>query len=61
MAQFLVEIPLRVTRENTAPVDRSIKFEVEAEDEDDAVEFMGLLLVNELDDAELTDIEPVLS
>ncbi len=67
MPKFLVEIPIRVTREKQFVVDheatheRTIKFHIEAEDEQDASDFLGLLLMNELDADETDDIEPVLS
>ncbi len=67
MPSFLVEIPVRVTRDREFGVDheptqeRAVKFRVEAEDEDDAVGFVGLLLINALEPEEEDTVEEVLS
>ncbi len=56
MPKYVVEIPVRITREKAFGVDfeptldKAVKFELEADDENDAVEFVGLLLMNMLDD-----------
>ncbi len=67
MARFLVEIPVRVTREPAFAIDyeptqeRAVKFTVDAEDEDEAVEIVSLLLLNEIEADDADDVIQVLS
>ncbi len=61
MPKFLIEIPVRITPEGGAVQEHAVKFHVLAEDANDVLEFIGLLLMNELDDGETEDIEPVWS
>ncbi len=63
MIKFIVEIPVRVTRDKAFAVDheptldRTVKFHVEADDEEEAVQLVGLLLAGELELEDDVDID----
>lgn len=56
MADFVVEIPVRIGGK-----DRTIKFGVEAEDENDALERVALMLLNQLEPEEEDTVDVILS
>ncbi len=64
MAKFNIEIPVRITRECEFAVDYeptqecAIKFGVEADDEDEALELVRMLFFNEIEASEVEDENP---